>query len=477
MNTNRIVHPGFWFGRSDIGEAVELAKAGVGGFCVYFGSKKEVKELTTLLQDNAPRKLIISSDYEYGLGRWVKDAPLLPSNISIGASGNETLAYKKGLITARQAKVLGVDWILAPNVDLADTPQNPIANTRSFGKDPCKVAKLAKAFALGLSEGGCLNSLKHFPGHGSTFVDSHLQLPVVNKTIQELEEHELIPYQELLTRADSIMVAHLKIPAFDDTWPCSFSRKVMHDYLRKHLHYKGIIVTDALIMKATGGLDPLDAFKAGADILLCPDNPFELMARLKETVKESKLLTERAATALSEQEMMLAKLNSLTPLPFKDPFMPETLSEETAKTSIVACGQAPKLKRGQSVYYIEVESFCNCSLPPKTETFIAEMEKNHINLKPYKEGVFADTLIISTTADYAAFSGQINFTKEQKDILQKAISAAKRTILISFGSPFVAQDLQNVDLFLMAGTASAPFQQEAARILLGQSEANGQMQV
>ena len=111
----------------------------------------------------------------------------MPSNISLGAAGNPDFAYKKGYITACQARTLGVNWVFAPVVDLADTPQNPIVNTRSFGADPKLVSKLARAFMLGLEDGGCLNSLKHFPGHGSTQSDSHLTLPFINKTLAQLE--------------------------------------------------------------------------------------------------------------------------------------------------------------------------------------------------------------------------------------------------------------------------------------------------
>ena len=231
MNTNRIVHPGFWFGKTDREDALKLVASGVGGFCIYGGTLEEVKDLTAALRKAAPHQLIISADYEDGLGRWINGTQTLPSNMSIAAaaSGSEDFAYKKGFITACQAKALGVDWVLAPVVDLADTPQNPIVNTRAFGSNPEEVARLAEPFMRGLQDGGCLNSLKHFPGHGATVIDSHLSLPVIERTFKQMDEAELLPYKKLFMKADSIMVSHLLVKNWDADNPASFSHKIMGD--------------------------------------------------------------------------------------------------------------------------------------------------------------------------------------------------------------------------------------------------------
>ncbi len=474
MNINRIIHPGFWFGKSDIKEAIELAKAGVGGFCIYFGTRQDVLELTKTLQAHAPRKLLISADYEYGLGRWLKDAPLLPSNISLGAAGNPDFAYKKGYITACQARTLGVNWVFAPVVDLADTPQNPIVNTRSFGTDPKLVSKLARAFMLGLEDGGCLNTLKHFPGHGSTQKDSHLTLPAINKTLAELESHELIPYRDLITKADSIMVAHLKINSWDSSAPTSFSHKIITDYLRKKMHYKGLIITDALVMKATGGLNPVDAFKAGADILLCPDNPLELIKTLEQEIEKDKTLVSRAVEAISAQEMLLAKLNAINDIPCKDPWANECLSQTAAESGIASLGNNAVFEKGDTVYYLEPDIYPATDF--KANALLARLKENGINILPY-DWKLVDNLIISTFSNYAAFSGHINFTAEQKELVQKAVAAAQKSALISFGSPFVNLGISNLDRFLMAGTQTDIYQTVCADILTGKAKAKGQMPV
>ena len=191
MNINRLVHPGFWFGKTNKEDALKLARMGVGGFCLYGGTRAEVAALTHALRAASPHKrILISADYEDGLGRWLPDAELLPSNLALGAAGSEDLAFEKGLLTARQAKSIGVDWVFAPVVDLAVRADNPIVNTRAFGADPDLVTRLAGAFMDGLAKGGVLNSIKHFPGHGNTGTDSHLALPVLLSTKQHIWEHE-----------------------------------------------------------------------------------------------------------------------------------------------------------------------------------------------------------------------------------------------------------------------------------------------
>lgn len=469
MNTNRLIYPGFWFGKSDKKEAIKLARLGVGGFCIYNGTTKEVKDLIKELRANAPHKLLICCDYEYGLGRWHKDAPLLASNISIGATDNKELAYQKGYSTAVQARALGVDWVFAPVVDLAQEPKNPIVNTRSFGANPSKVSALAGAFMKGLADGGCLNSLKHFPGHGSTTIDSHLAMPVLKKDFKLLEQEDILPYRELLKEADSIMIGHLNIPAFDKNLPASFSVKIMQNYLREKMGYKGVIITDALVMKAIGPMSPLAPLQAGADILLCPSEPEVLIQELK---KNEEKIYARIQEALNRQQELILKLENLQKVSKNKNISAEQLNTEIAQNCIVQKGTF-NIKKGETIYYLEAETYPSISW--RAQTFIKELKNKNINVKPYSEQVKNEKIIIATYSNYAAFSGQINFTEEQKEIIQKAINDNKESALISYGSPFVDKDLKNLTSFIMAGSAGKEFEKAAAQILLGEIQAKGKM--
>ncbi|MDR0734494.1 MAG: hypothetical protein LBG16_02125, partial [Elusimicrobiota bacterium] len=475
MKISRIIHPGFWFGRSDRERALALAAQGVGGFCIYGGTVDEIKDLTAALRVAAPNPLIISADYEDGLGRWLKEMPLLPSNISIGAAAQSgaDLAYKKGLLTACAARSIGVGWVLAPDVDLADTPQNPIVNTRSFGSDPEAVAELAKHFMFGLQEGGCLNSLKHFPGHGATDTDSHLSLPTVSRSFEQMESAELVPYKKLLTRADSIMVSHLLVKDYDDKNPASFSAGLITDYLRGALHYKGVVVTDALMMGAVKGLNAVDCFKAGADILLAPGDPQKLLNDLQAAVDADPELVKRAANAISAQETMIAKLNTLAPRVCGGTNTAQALSLETALECVSAVGAPVRLNRNGEVSYLEPDIYPSRDF--KALEFLQELKKNKIKIKSYQEGDRPDCLVALTTASCGAFRGHVNFSAKQKILLNKAISASKKSVLVGLGSPFVNIGLEGLTLFLMAGTKTEAFQQICARILTGKVEPKGKM--
>jgi len=464
MRTNRLIFPGFWFGKTSVEDAKKLATMGVGGFCFYGGKPEELKELTETLQKLSPHPLLFAADYETGLGRWHEDLPLLPTNYTLGLTGREDLALRKGFLTAVQARELGINWILAPVVDLADTPNNPIVNTRAFSANPKIVSRMARAFVIGLTDGACLNCFKHFPGHGSTVQDSHLTLPEVTKPLSQFKEEDLLPYRELVTRADSIMVAHLLVKCLDDKIPASFSKKIMRDLLRKTMFYKGLIVTDALTMKATNGLNPIDAFKAGADILLCPEDPFQTMADLAKAVEQDSTLKEKVFYSISIQEMMSARLKSMRPLPCRNI---ENACAQLNKDA--ACAVLQKLKlpfvlsKFQNITYLILDEKEGRALPP----FLTALKENGIKISAYREGKKSDLLIALNYADYAAFKGTVNLTEEQKNKMQKALDKVGKSLLISFGSPFVNEGLNNLTAFLPLASKGDDFQIAAARSLCG----------
>ncbi len=464
MKTNRLIFPGFWFGKTSVEDAKKLAAAGVGGFCFYGGQAEELKGLIETLQSLAPHPLLMAADYENGLGRWHKGLPMLPTNYTLGLAGREDLALKKGFLTAIQARELGINWVFAPVVDLADTPNNPIINTRSFSADPKTVSRMARAFSIGLSDGGCLNCFKHFPGHGSTIQDSHLTLPEVKKNLMDLKEQDLLPYRELITRADSIMVSHLLVKCLDDKMPASFSKKVLTGLLRKTMYYKGLIVTDALTMNATKGQNPIDAFKAGADVLLCPEDPFKTMKDLAEIVKQNIELKEKVFYSISTLEMMIALLKTMHPLSCKNINTACTqLNKEAAYAILQKLNPQITLNKKNNISYLILDENTSNDLPP----FLATLKENGFKLTPYKEGKKSSFLIALNFEDYAAFKGTVNLNEKQKEILQKAINNAKRSYLISFGSPYINEGITSLTAFLPLASKGRDFQIATARNLCG----------
>ncbi|MBI4425675.1 MAG: beta-glucosidase, partial [Elusimicrobia bacterium] len=274
-----LVMPGFKFGVDEPELADRLVDLGVGGFCLYHGSVPEVAAFTRRLQERARRPLLFSADYEDGAAQHVAGGTPLVSNMGVGASGDPELAALKARVTAAEAWALGVRWVLAPVADLATVAVNPIVNTRAFGDEPERVARLGKAYCAGLRSRRVLSCIKHFPGHGETRSDSHLELPVLRRTRAQLLKSELLPFRALADAADTAMMGHLSIPALGDRGPSSLSPKATA-LLRKTLGFKKLIATDALSMQAiarhfTDEAACVAALMAGVDVLLVPSDPLK----------------------------------------------------------------------------------------------------------------------------------------------------------------------------------------------------------
>ncbi len=469
MNPARLVHPGFWFGKTPLEEALALAKRGVGGFCLYGGTRAEVAAFTAQVRSVSPlNHLLISADYEDGLGRWLPDAPLLPSNMALGAADDENLAFEKGLLTAKQARSLGVDWVFAPVLDLADNPLNPIVNTRSFGEDPARVIRLGRAFLRGLKQGGVLNSVKHFPGHGDTITDSHLALPVLHRSEAQLFAHELVPFQALLPLADSVMLGHLALPELDPDHPASLSIKIAHGLLREKLHYSGCVLTDALLMKAIGDEKQAAraALQAGANILLVPQDPNALIDFLE---KES-VAPEIYARSQAVQDALCARVKAVPAPSQQIAFAPSDFVRNAARKAIAARGTLPVFKPGETISYLEIGTDGKTSAAP----FLAALRAHGV--QPVAFNGETENLLILCLRRYQAFQGKIALEDKDEQLLRQALAHATHTTAVLFASPW-ALAATPVEHLVFTFSPAPEFQQTAAEILCGKQKAAGQLPV
>lgn len=475
----RLIHPAFRFGVSDPDQAVKLAGLGVGGFCFYGGAADEVRGMSALLKSASSTPLLISADYEYGAGRWVRGATELPSNMAVGASGLEALARRKGEITGLEARALGVDWVLAPVADLAYRPDNPIVNVRSFGADPSLVSAMARAFISGLGSQGALCCLKHFPGHGGTAADSHLEMPSVDKDLASLQEADLRPFAELARRADAVMAGHLLVPALDSSAPASLSREVMTGLLRGRLGFAGLVVTDALEMKAVSA-DPLagvKAFLAGADVLLAPEDPFGLHAALLRASGDGTISAAAVEAALGRQDALVSKLSSFRqqPLPAGALRCPEHLAFGfEAAPSCLAWASSGRfgLPAGDTVGYLEPLTRREHW---KGRAFTEELASLGVRVEPYQPGC-GMKLAACCFAGPRAGGGSIGLSAGERSALEAAIAGAASSVVLAFGSPFALDGLAP-SAGLCAFCALEDFQRTAARVLTGREKAGGTMPV
>lgn len=264
---------GFDASRPEIDAALDL---GVGGFILFGGTAEAVASLTADLQRRSRHPLLIGADLERGAGQQFRGATSLPPLAVFGALDDVALSRRAGRLTAAEARALGVNWVYAPVADLDVESENPIVGTRAFGSDPARVARHVQAWIEGCREGGALACVKHFPGHGRTTADSHLGLPRVAASRSTLEA-DLTPFRAAIDAGvDAVMTAHVAYPALDPSGlPATLSRPMIQELLRDGLGHRGLVATDALIMKgvlegAGEAEAAIRALAAGCDVLLYP---------------------------------------------------------------------------------------------------------------------------------------------------------------------------------------------------------------
>ncbi|MED5383449.1 MAG: glycoside hydrolase family 3 N-terminal domain-containing protein, partial [Cyanobacteriota bacterium] len=234
-----------------------LLQDGVGGVILLGGSATELQQRTRQLQSWASQPLLFCADVEEGVGQRFEGASWLVPPLALGRlhrSAPEralSLAERYGRCTGEQARRCGLNWVLGPVCDVNNNPANPVINVRAWGEDPMTAGALAAAFQRGLHAAGVLGCAKHFPGHGDTDSDSHLDLPVLPHDRERLDQIELPPFQQLITTGiDSVMTAHLLLPKLDTEHPATLSPAVLTDLLRRQMGFSGLVVTDALVMEA-----------------------------------------------------------------------------------------------------------------------------------------------------------------------------------------------------------------------------------
>ncbi len=281
------------YSNKDVSHAVEMAdiirKYGIGGIIFFQGTADKQAELTNFYQKISKVPLLISLDAEWGIGMRLDNVDKFPYQMTLGAIKNDSLIYQFGEAIANQFKRLGMQMNLAPVADININSQNPVINYRSFGEDRVKVAEKSSIYMRGMQDNGILATGKHFPGHGDTNVDSHLDLPVIPYARARFDSIELFPFRKLISDgAGSIMVAHLNLPSLDTITglPSTLSSVIIKNLLKDQLGFKGLVITDAMNMSAItksfhGGEADAKAFAAGNDIV-------EFVADVDSAIMETK---------------------------------------------------------------------------------------------------------------------------------------------------------------------------------------------
>lgn len=324
-------------------ELENLLREGVGGVIFYGGTVNEIQERTAKLRSFSNESLLFCADVEEGVGQRFDGGSFLPPPMALGLGylkdpeSSLELAEEYGKCVGDQARRCGLNWVLAPVCDVNSNPLNPVINMRAWGSDPEVASVLACAFHRGIVSQGVMSCAKHFPGHGDTRVDSHLELPILDKDFQGLEQLELIPFQSLIDAGvSSVMSAHVLFRKIDRKSLATFSSKFLVKLLRKKMGFEGLVVTDALLMKAISdrydsGEAAVLAFEAGADLLLMPSEPYKALNALVEAFLIGRIPLRRLDESLERRRKAIFQLDKSSSNQFQKEDLLETHNFVKAK--------------------------------------------------------------------------------------------------------------------------------------------------
>jgi beta-glucosidase len=465
-----------------------LEKLGVGGVILVGGSAAELGVRSHQLQSWAKFPLLLAADIEEGVGQRFAGATWFGPPMAIAQVARhdpeaaDRYAEQMGAVTAIEARAIGLNWILAPVVDVNNNPDNPVINVRAFGETPSIVGKLAAAFIRGAAQHPVLTTAKHFPGHGDTAVDSHLELPVLPHSPARLASVELPPFVEAIAaRADAVMSAHLLIPAWDAEFPATLSRKILLGKLREELGFEGLIVTDALVMGAIANkYGPNEAAVlaaiAGADVLLMPLDPEGAILAVCEAVTQGRLSIAQIKESVKRIWSAKAKVG----LPISDPPQPPQASGasknlqsiESIDLSLLANPQArstaadilrDSLKFGGTLplmakkppenqllrNLIIVDDVLGCEFLGKHTPAIALPEQfgYELQLIDDRTGAIADNTgaedfsptLLQIFIRGNCFRGSAGLTQAAQDWFKKLLNTGELQAVLIYGSPYVLE--------------------------------------
>ncbi|MGA2095822.1 MAG: glycoside hydrolase family 3 N-terminal domain-containing protein [Candidatus Acidiferrum sp.] len=465
--------------------------------------------LTNQLQAKSKLPLLVGADFERGTAMRLDEGTSFPTAMALAAGGNPKDAFTMGKITALEARAVGIQWIYAPDSDVNNNPDNPIINTRSFGEDPAKVAEFVTEFVRGVQENGGLATAKHFPGHGDTAADSHIDLPVIRADRDRLEKLELVPFRAAIAAGtDSIMTGHLSIPALepDANTPATLSSNILTGLLRKELGFEGLVVTDAMDMggitvRYAPGEAAVRAFTAGADVLLMPPVPDAAFDALRDAVHSGRISHARldesvrrilqAKARLGLYKTRLLDVNALNSHFGKIEWQQEaqgisdggvTLLRDTnhrlpldetkpTRALLVALYADPEPYPAEDLER-ELRSRVDSLTTLRADTRFVKAD----NLKLPAPDTY-DVALLAFFVRVSDRKGNVDIPAEQMAFAEKVYRSGKPVVTIGFGSPYLVEHFPQAETWLAAFGISDVAQISVARALFGQIGVRGRLPV
>ena len=465
----------------------------VGGIIFFQGERDNLKSAISRFQKLAKTPLLIGMDAEWGIQMRIFGESRFPYAYTIGAANDLSLSEKIGEMMGQECRELGIHLNFSPVADVNSNPDNPVIGFRSYGENPQNVADHVAATVKGIEESGVIASIKHFPGHGDTDKDSHLELPTVSNSLKSIKDVDLLPFKSgIKAGASSVMIGHLNVPSIDNSGlPSSLSKRTIQGYLQDSLGFEGLVISDALNMKAVadkyGKTDVVvKAFEAGCDILLFPESIDEAINAITSKVKSGKIplievdkrclkvlkakykyvLNPKSKNTYTEGEIELARKQvyekSITVLKNEGQLFPlKKLDKKIARVSI---GAHTAAFRDGLDRFSKIDHFHFYTIEEAEERLGNELEKYDLII----------TALHANTVRPRNDFGMPNGWREWISSLPKD----KEKALIIFGNPLVLKDnveLKNIQTIVL-GYENNPYTLERmSQFVFGAIEANGKL--
>ena len=505
----------------------------IGGVCLFGAPVYESVQVTNRMQQLAKVPLLISSDFEAGIGMRFADTVNFPWNMALAATGEPELARRQGEFTAREARALGVQHVFAPVVDVNNNAANPVINVRSYGENPQEVARFATAFINGLQANGALATAKHFPGHGDTAVDSHRGLPIINLPRSRFDQIEFAPFKSAIEiGVASIMTSHISVPQLDPlsvkplqnavksvyadseittenaTIPATLSPAVQTEILRKNLNFRGLIVTDAMDMSGltlyfNQAEAAVLAFLAGADMILKPADADAAVRGLREAVNSNRISQTRLDQSVKKilackYELGLVRNRLASFAEIERTVASKAardLSEEIAAKAVTLvrndANLIPLQNKSQKFFVLGLTNGEDRTFV--ANTFLRTLRQSSIQFESaiLDERSTAEemqqALQKAKQADviFAPLYGRVRtgartsvgLPENASKALRELLSANNNVIGISFGNPYLLGAFPEFKTYLVAYGDMSSLQRASTRAILGQQNVTGRLPI
>ena len=479
----------------------------VGGIIISVGGPYDIAAKLNALQQRSKLPLLVSADLEWGAAMRVQGATAFPQIMAAGATGDERDAYMIGRVAALEGRAVGIHVNFAPDADINNNPLNPVINIRSFGEDPQAVAKLVRAYVRGLQDNGMLATLKHFPGHGDTDVDSHIGLPAIKADYPRLDSVELVPFRAGIDAgAKVVMSAHIAFPEFTGDAPATLSASMLTGVLRDSLKFGGLVVTDALQMGAIvskygAGEAAVRAFEAGSDLLLMPADPDSAIASMLMALQSGRITQARLDASVRRVleikrglglfQHRTVPIDSIAKVVGSKAFLDAADGIAQRSVSLVrdTAGTVARLRRTRSrmaiiAYGDELNSYAGQRM---LELLRAGGDTvGYFRLWPMSgQASFDSARVVINRAATVIFAASVRPISGRgfislPDSVARLITVTdslKPTVLVALGSPYLLSQTPTVKSYLIAWSTARIAEKAAARALLGWSPIQGKLPI